>query len=268
MRITAGIIGKLRSFCVFQSLEKWTKKFPMIGKSSAEVSNDWKCAWSSFQSLEARCVAKICAIMAICLLPALMAGADTLQITTTNLPSGTEMVSYSTQLSATGGTTPYIWSVPTNMYSMSYKQTNSYTPCSGELMVPTMAQYPEYVYSLDPVDFEFPFNGQQLSDLWANKKGMVGFSGGLVVYLNYPSSAYNTNDRVYYSGTTNAITICFDTANLNASCTFYASGSIVLAYDDGGLRSGGVAVTVYTNSVWRTILTGTNGADDILISPV
>src|SRR5262249_21288265 len=60
----------------------------------------------------------LCVISALAAGPAALAQPAQLRITTTSLPTATEGTQYSQQLSATGGVTPYTWTLNTDVGSI------------------------------------------------------------------------------------------------------------------------------------------------------
>ena len=194
---------------------------------------------------------------------------NTLCIFTDILPYGTEMVPYAAQLTAVGGVSPYVWSKTTNMFGIAVDNTSSYSSCSGDLMNYELDGGYVFLTTASMPSFEFPFNGRKLSNLIVNKKGFAGFHDGtgFRIYLDDSIASYSTNDSVYYSGTTNAVTICWDTAYLNGQCTFYANGEIRFRYADEA--DGDVKLVANTNSTWYEAMRfRPTSADDVVFQPV
>ncbi|MGA8730703.1 MAG: Ig domain-containing protein, partial [Terracidiphilus sp.] len=71
------------------------------------VALESRCSGNVFARLVALC-ALVCMLLA---LSAVDASAKSLSITTTSLPSGQVGTAYSATLAATGGTSPYAWSL-------------------------------------------------------------------------------------------------------------------------------------------------------------
>lgn len=216
-------------------------------------------------------------------------------IDTASLPNGTEMVAYDTTLSASGGTSPYTWSLVAQMMT---RRANTW----GE--VATLGTKQEW-YADDnawPLElpFAFPFYGETYTWIWISSNGNIYFTNdGVTNPRNVIPSEYNRDEgklrnikmlSVYWSDSessadhpiytladSNRVIVRFDTSrnsnDTKAAAELKPDGTIILRYStddsDGVNVSGAVGVSAGTGTDYIYLSCGSGelhgtAVDDII----
>jgi hypothetical protein len=172
---------------------------------------------------------------------------DAPQITTVSIPSGGDGESYSYQLEAAGGTSPYIWSIQID-YDESTLSENYPDITATEL---TPSDYDDG-YAVQAIDFDFPFYGELYNQFTVCTDGSLLFEEGFE-YLRTNEAIMSTKmigvfasdlmifpasgDGIFYEGDANSATFRWKTslfgdenANIDAALTLYPSGEMKFYY--------------------------------------
>jgi hypothetical protein len=172
---------------------------------------------------------------------------DAPQITTVSIPSGGDGESYSYQLEAAGGTSPYIWSIQID-YDESTLSENYPDITATEL---TPSDYDDG-YAVQAIDFDFPFYGELYHQFTVCTDGSLLFEEGFE-YLRTNEAIMSTKmigvfasdlmifpasgDGIFYEGDANSATFRWKTslfgdenANIDAALTLYPSGEMKFYY--------------------------------------
>ena len=216
-------------------------------------------------------------------------------IDTTSLPNGMEMVAYNQTLSASGGTSPYTWSLVSQGMS---RRENTW----GE--VATLGTKQEW-YADDnawPLElpFAFPFYGETYTWIWISSNGNIYFTNdGVTNPLDVIPSEYNRDEgklrdikmlSVYWSDSESSadhpiytlaesgrVVVRFDTSrssnNAKAAAELKPDGTIILRYstdDSEGVNvfgAVGVSAGTGTDYVYQNCASGElhgTAVDDII----
>ncbi len=173
---------------------------------------------------------------------------ETPDITTDALPVATVNVPYSQQLTATGGTPPYTWSIKQNYTEESFENpfpeiTNKLTPDNDDDGIASQT-----------LDFDFPFYGKSYNTVYVSTDGSLLFDPGFSFVRNENAimghkviAAYahdlitnNSNQGIYYEGDANSA--CFrwketlyedPNATVDVAVKLYPDGKIEYYYNNG-----------------------------------
>jgi len=194
------------------------------------------------------------ALGAACLVQPLTTHA--IEITTSTMPSGMEMVPYSATLQATNGTPPYAWSVAEGYSEQS--AANSFSS-NG---VAQGWQADDNTWNL-VLPFAFPFFGQEYSQCWVDSNGKIRFDGGgsdfsesVAELINAAMIAVLWNDLrtdsgydIFVDSGPDSVTIRWYAryysggTPVNVSATLHADGNISLRYGSGNANGGLIGVS-------------------------
>lgn len=227
--------------------------------------------------------------------PGYYRGPMPLQVNTTSLPNGMEMVAYNQTLSASGGTSPYTWSAVSQGMS---RRANTWSD------VATLGTQQEW-YADDnawPLElpFAFPFYGETYTWIWISSNGNIYFTNdgetnprdyvpneyardegkfrGIRMLSVYWSDSESSADKpIYTLADSNRVIVRFDTSrsgnNTKAAAELKPDGTIILRYStddsDGVNVDGAVGVSAGTGSdyVYRNCGSGElhgTAVDDIV----
>ena len=207
-----------------------------------------------------------------------------LDIVTTSLPDGTEMVPYSVQLDATNGTPPYLWEVVTGFIEKEQPNSHSLTGVARGWH----ADDNSWTVTLP---FDFPFYGKSRSTVHINSNGTLTFDGSfsdysanlstfkgreMVAALWDDLSTYSPDD-VYVSQLPDQVTIRWACHYLsgpvvNVSVVLHLNGTILITYGSGNTYGGMIGVSAgdgqnYVMSA-RSQAGSMDNASDILFTPI
>ena len=167
-------------------------------------------------------------------------------ITTTSLPVAQTGADYSQQLNATGGASPYRWSVVID-YSED-TQSGTYPPAGTQLTPDNN----DDGFAAQAIEFDFPFYGQNYNQLYISTDGSIIFEpnftylrsedaiqGAKVIsvfacdLMIYPADG----DGIFYEGDANSATFRWKTSlydqqdrDVDVAITIYPSGEIKFFY--------------------------------------
>ena len=176
-----------------------------------------------------------------------------LVVTTTSIPSGRVGAEYSATLSATGGKTPYRWSMPL------YIETRE---SSSSLPAGTAQGFKDddKCWSLS-LPFAFQFYGGLYSTVWINSNGTLTFDG---TFSSFSPSLATLQSRVmiaplwkdlntssgdiYVDSSSSEITIRWDgiyysSTAVSFAVTLYADGTIRMRYGSGNANGGMIGLS-------------------------
>ena len=199
-----------------------------------------------------------------------------LQLNTTSLPNGMEMVAYNQTLSASGGTSPYTWSVASQMMT---RRANTWSE------VATLGTQQEWYHDDNawPLElpFAFPFYGETYTWIWISSNGNIffsndgtsnprtsmvneyardesKFSNAKMLSVCWCDSASSADHPIYTLTESDRVVVRFDAARDNGGSIIKAAaelkpdGTIILRYstdDSGGVNvSGAVGVSAGTGT--------------------
>ncbi len=175
------------------------------------------------------------------------------------LPPATMFEPYSCQLSASGGTEPYLWDFDLNFTETNYTQT--FPMVNAQQLTPSNN---DDGYALKQLDFTFPFYGEEYDEVRVNVDGTIMFED----YFNWPYTVYdfftftknkhiapfNTdlriypsgNDGMWYEGDTNFAIFRWKvsvngqqgTSELNFAVQLFKNGDIRFFYGNVNIYSG------------------------------
>lgn len=188
-------------------------------------------------------------------------GGASLTVTTEALPTGTERVAYSHQLSATGGTAPLKWSIPGSELGAMTNETSTFATV-GEAMG---WRDDDNRWSLD-LPFAFPFYGKSYRKVYVNSNGYVSFDENInsasfedYVFSDNPVIAVlwrdlmfsDEGEDIYVESNSTSVTICWvarywswgEDELVHASITLADNGTITLRYGDGNDLGGFVGIS-------------------------
>ncbi|MCD4791189.1 MAG: T9SS type A sorting domain-containing protein [Bacteroidales bacterium] len=187
------------------------------------------------------------------------------------LPVATVYEPYTCQLTASGGTEPYLWDFDLNFTETNYTQT--FPMVNAQQLTPSNN---DDGYALKQLDFTFPFYGEEYDEVRVNVDGTIMFEN----YFDWPYTVYDFftftknkhiapfytdlriypsgNDGMWYEGGENSATFRWKvsvngqpgTTELNFAVTLYKNGNIKFYYGN---------VNDYTNIEW---LSGLSAGDN------
>lgn len=102
--------------------------------------------------------------------------AGPLEVVTTSLPSGTEMVPYSAQLRVKNGVRPYTWLAPDALTELS--QANSFKAVGS-----ARGWHADDDCWLVTLPFEFPFFGTEYTNLYVSSNGTITVDGPFTGFI-------------------------------------------------------------------------------------
>ncbi|MCK5075022.1 MAG: hypothetical protein KAR38_01545, partial [Calditrichia bacterium] len=204
---------------------------------------------------------------------------DPVIITTSGLPSTFPNQQYSHQLSATGGTEPYYWSIKLDYEESELSQT--FPNITTTELVPNNYDDGTVVQELD---FSFPFFGEEYNELIISTDGSILFSGSFVYLRNESAlqqykaiSVYaadlevqtDQGDGLWYEGDENSATFHWKTSmweqpdvNIDVAAKLYLDGTIEFFYGED-ITVGSNWVAGISNGEGNYTLVGVSGTYDL-----
>jgi hypothetical protein len=171
-------------------------------------------------------------------------GMEPLVMLTTNLPPAVAGVPYSTALAASGGTTPYAWSlaVPA-VYAESASESSTYEEPDGETEPTAEASWFYGSHCYVELPFAFPFFGRYYTNLFVNANGIVSFGSETSYWGGQPSISAFGEDCTYFNGWDGTIQVFVSAGEVTAfwmgsyypdywePSTYYVNFSVTLRPD-------------------------------------
>jgi hypothetical protein len=186
-------------------------------------------------------------------------GVDPLAITTSVLPEAMAGVAYETVLAASGGKTPYAWSVlgggeyQETSAPNSFAATGTAQGWSGDDSCWDLA-----------LPFEFPFFGNTYTSVKVNSNGTLSFGSSNFTQTTYDESLFRSTPviavlwkdlrtdnggNVYVESSADEVTIRWQGtyysggAAVNFAATLHKNGKIVLSYGSGNASGGYIGIS-------------------------